>query len=451
MPSSLRFPGLALRLVDAGRGTRIAGCRGSHGRSQWLGRAQLETRQAEKLRALLGYVQEAVPHFAALASSGRRYRPTDDPLEFLRSLPVLDKSDMRRAPQDFRSVRRRGRVFARHTGGSTGTPFAYVADVPALSRQWASVFRAWGWSGYRYGDVMVTVGGTSVVSGGSAGMQTRIYNFLRNNHPMAVGSLDERDLDAMLSGLASLDPALLYGYPSVLYLLAARSVAAGRTDIRPRSIVTTSEMLFPGQRRAIEAAFGVPVFDQYGCNEVNLVSAECEQHDGWHYAMETTLVEILDADGLPVPHGCSGRIVGTSLDNLAMPFLRYDTGDIGSLDAEPCACGRGLVRIRELQGRSRDLIRTPDGRFVHGVAFNDLMLEYPAVDRYQAVQDDARTLKVVVAGDPGGIGACTESLRVRLVELTRLEVAIVVNGEFEVTAGHKARVIVSRLETGEGG
>jgi phenylacetate-CoA ligase len=251
--------------------------------------------------------------------------------------------------------------------------------------------------------------------------------------------------------LALIRPVLLYGYPSVLYLLAKRAAAHGRRDIRPRTIVTTSEMLFPGQRRVIEEAFAAPVFDQYGCNEVNLVSAECERHDGWHYAMESTLVEILDDDGLPVPTGRSGRIVGTSLDNLAMPFLRYDTGDIGALDKEPCACGRGLVRIRELQGRSRDLIRTPDGRFVHGVAFNDLMLEYPDVDRYQAVQTDERKLRVIVAGECDRLAACEESLRRQLGELTGLDVVVEINGEFEITVGRKARVVISRLDTGEGG
>jgi phenylacetate-CoA ligase len=407
--------------------------------------------QASKLQRLLCHVQEEVPFYAARTRARHTYRPGDDPLDFLRELPVIGKSDMRCNPTSFRRTGIRARVFDRHTGGSTGAPFAYVTDVPALSGQWAAVFRAWEWGGYHLGDVMVTVGGASVVSAGKAGLKTRIYNLLRNNHPMAVGTLNEHDLDTMLSEMAMIRPVLLYGYPSVLYLLATRAAACGRLDIRPRTIVTTSEMLFSGQRRVIEEAFAAPVFDQYGCNEVNLVSAECERHDGWHYAMESTLVEILDDDGLPVPTGRSGRIVGTSLDNLEMPFLRYDTGDVGTLDTEPCACGRGLVRIRELQGRSRDLIRTPDGRYVHGVAFNDLMLEYPAVDRYQAVQADARHLCVIVAGDINRLTTCERSLRQRLGELTGLEVIIDINGEFEITVGRKARVIISHLDPWEGG
>lgn len=450
MPSRRLVAGLALHLLDAGRGTRIAAHRGHYARSQWQSGADLEAMQLRRLERLLRHVQVAVPFYAALARSGCAFGSGADPLAHLRSLPVIDKAAMRRSESDFRSSGG-GRRFERHTGGSTGTPFAYVTDVPALSRQWAAVFRAWEWGDYRLGDVMVTIGGTSVVTAGGAGVKTRIYNLLRNNHPMAVGSLDERDLDGMLSGIARLRPALLYGYPSVLYLLAQRALAAGRQGPGPRSIVTTSEMLFPGQRRAIEAAFGAPVFDQYGCNEVNLVSAECERHDGWHYAMESTLVEILDEDGRPLPPGRPGRIVGTSLDNQVMPFVRYDTGDIGTLDPAPCACGRGLVRIRALQGRSRDLVRTPDGRLIHGVAFNDLMLEFPAVDRYQAIQLDEHHLRVVLAGDGDRIAAALDALRLRLADLTGLEVAVDINGDFETTAGHKTRVVVSRLASREGG
>lgn len=449
MPSRRPIAGLALLLLDAGRGTKIAAHRGRFLRSQWQSRAELESVQLSRLEDLLQHIQVAVPFYLKLAHGGRALGPGCDPLAHLRTLPVIDKSMMRRAESDFRTSGG-GRRFERHTGGSTGTPFTYVTDVPAISRQWAAVFRAWEWSEYRLGDVMVTIGGTSVVTAGGAGVRTRIYNLLRNNHPMAVGSLDERDLDGMLSGIARLRPALLYGYPSVLYLLARRALAAGQRDLRPRSIVTTSEMLFPGQRRAIEAAFGAPVFDQYGCNEVNLVSAECEQHDGWHYAMESTLIEILDEEDRPLPAGRVGRIVGTSLDNEVMPFVRYDTGDIGTLDPTPCACGRGLVRIRALQGRSRDLVRAPDGRLIHGVAFNDLMLEFPAVDRYQAIQLDERNLRVVLAGDGDRMAAALDTLRRRLADLTGLEVALDVNGDFETTAGRKTRVIVSRLASREG-
>lgn len=436
---------LRLRLIDVARGTRIAPRMAPCGRSQWLSRAELESAQMARLGELLAYIQDHVPYYAALAAGGSRFAPGDDSLAFLGRLPVLDKADIRRAPADFRSSEPGLRSYARHTGGSTGAPFEYHTDVPGLSGQWAAVFRAWAWGGYRFGERMVTVGGTSVVGAGALGLKQRAYNLLRGNHPLAAGALDETDLSAMLSAIERVKPALLYGYPSVLYLLARQAESSGRRNLRPRAVVTTSEMLFPGQRAAIESAFSAPVFDQYGCNEVNLVSAECEAHEGWHYAMESTLVEILDEHGRPVPPGASGRIVGTALDNRAMPFVRYDTGDLGSLDTEPCRCGRGLVRIRSLQGRSRDLVRTPDGRYVHGVAFNDLMLEYPAVDRYQAVQLDEQRLRLVLAGREDEVQAISAEIGRRLQELTGLVIEPDVNGPFEITAGQKARVIVSRL------
>jgi phenylacetate-CoA ligase len=319
-----------------------------------------------------------------------------------------------------------------------------------MSGQWAGLLRAWEWSGYRFGDRMATIGGGSVSAPGGGGLRYRVYNLLRNNQAFAAADLDERGLRTTLAALEKAKPGLLYGYPSLLYLLASYARQQGAAVPRPRAIITTSEMLFRGQRGAIQEVFGAPVFDLYGCNEVNLVAAECDQHDGWHYAMESTIVEILDEHDKPVLPGSVGRIVGTALDNRMMPFVRYDTGDLGSLDVSPCRCGRGLVRLRTLQGRSRDLVRTPDGRFVHGVAFNDLVLAYPWVDRYQAVQLDGRRLRVILACRQDAAGAIRESLRQRLVELTGLEVELAINEPFEVTAGQKARVIVSKLEQIEG-
>lgn len=451
MRCDLRFPVARLCLIDAARGTRIAGQRGDYGRSQWTATSALELIQTEKLRELLLHVQVHVPYYRRLAASGPLLRRDGDAVECLRALPVTLKEDMRRCPEDFRCLGARERVFERHTGGSTGTPFIYQADVPAMSGQWAGLLRAWEWSGYRFGDRMATVGGGSVSAPGGGGLRYRVYNLLRNNQTFAAADLDERGLRTTLVALGKVKPKLLYGYPSLLYLLASHARRQRAAVPRPRAIITTSEMLFPGQRKAIQEVFGAPVFDLYGCNEVNLVGAECELHDGWHYAMESTIVEILDEHDRPVLPGTVGRIVGTALDNRMMPFVRYDTGDLGSLDVSPCRCGRGLVRLRTLQGRNRDLVCTPDGRFVHGVAFNDLVLAYPWVDRYQAIQMDRRRLRVILACRQEEIGGEGESLRQRLAELTGLEVELAINEPFEVTAGQKCRVIVSKVPQGEGG
>ena len=175
-----------------------------------------------------------------------------------------------------------------------------------------------------------------------------------------------------------------------------------------------------------------------GCSPIVTV-VKVDQND-------VPLNEILDEDDNPVPSGETGRIVATGLLNRGMVFIRYDTGDLGSLDPSPCSCGRGLIRIRRLEGRTRDLVRTPDGNLIHGVSFNEIVLGHPWVDRYQVVQLDEHnlTLNVAVTGEVAD--ERMESLKEEVNDLCGLKVKLLVNRPFETTRGGKALVIISRLE-----
>jgi phenylacetate-coenzyme A ligase PaaK-like adenylate-forming protein len=61
-------------------------------------------------------------------------------------------------------------------------------------------------------------------------------------------------------------------------------------------------------------------------------------------------VEVLDEEGRPCAPGETGRVVATSLNNFAMPLIRYETGDTAEVGA-PCPCGRGLPVLTRIMGR----------------------------------------------------------------------------------------------------
>jgi len=432
-----------VRLLDAGRGTSIAPRLAAHERSQWLDREALERLQLERLNATLAWARRSVPRYRELALPV----PVGS-LADIATWPVVTKADMRSDPDAFRPEALPAKVFTRRTGGSTGDPFVYTVDAAAFSEQWAAAYRAWAWTGWTLGRRMTTVGGGSVNPDGGQSVKQRVYNLLRANRPLPIGSLDDAAIDGILASLVDLPPVLLYGYPSILYALGGRVGAESRRPQGIRAVMTTSETLFPGQRQAIAEAFGAPVFDMYGCNEANLVTCECDRHAGLHVGMEASLVEIVDDDGRAVPDGTPGRIVATGLLNRAMPVIRYDTGDRGALDRTPCACGRGLIRISGLDGRSRDVVRAADGRLVHGVVFDGIALAHPWIDRYQAIQEDAShlTVRLAVRGTPppGELAALAD----RFHRACGLEVHLGVGEPFETTPGMKTRVVISRLEAG---
>ncbi len=84
----------------------------------------------------------------------------------------------------------------------------------------------------------------------------------------------------------------------------------------------------------------------------------------YHVLDLTCVLEVLDDDFRPLPPGQLGRIVVTDLTQSTFPYIRYDTGDAGSLSMDPCDCGMQTTMLEGIEGRSDDLIVTPRGRRV---------------------------------------------------------------------------------------
>ena len=84
---------------------------------------------------------------------------------------------------------------------------------------------------------------------------------------------------------------------------------------------------------------------------------ECaEARRGLHVNEDHFLPEVVDAGGNPLPPGAEGELVLTALTKEALPVIRYRTGDVTSLDPEPCACGRTTARMARIKGRTDDML-----------------------------------------------------------------------------------------------
>lgn len=113
-------------------------------------------------------------------------------------------------------------------------------------------------------------------------------------------------------------------------------------------------------REELEAELGLVALNVYGLSEIvgPGVAAECpEGRDGLHVMEDHFLVEVVDPEtGATVPDGTDGELVFTTLTKEAMPLLRYRTGDIASLNREPCVCGRTSARMSAIRGRRDDML-----------------------------------------------------------------------------------------------
>lgn len=114
-----------------------------------------------------------------------------------------------------------------------------------------------------------------------------------------------------------------------------------------------------GLRREIEAGLGIKALDIYGLSEIigPGVAYECPEQCGLHVCEDHFIPEIIDpVTGEVLPPGQAGELVFTTITKEAAPVLRYRTRDLSRLVTDRCPCGRTVVRIERLLGRTDDML-----------------------------------------------------------------------------------------------
>ena len=176
--------------------------------------------------------------------------------------------------------------------------------------------------------------------------------------------VSRRSITKLVSMIKRYKPVCIGGFASTLSsMVALMQEMRQPLDLRLKAAISTGETVLSSQRKRIEESFGCEVFDRYGSRELSgYLAQECGFHSGLHVNSEFVLLEIVDGDE-PVAAGERGRIIAMDLHNFVMPFIRYDTQDIG-VAGEDCACGRSMPVLRDIQGRSTDLLETESGDFI---------------------------------------------------------------------------------------
>jgi phenylacetate-CoA ligase len=197
--------------------------------------------------------------------------------------------------------------------------------------------------------------------------------------------MTEKTLDKHIITLRKFKPEFILAITSAIYLMAQYMQKRGIDDIKPKAILTSCEVLFDHQRDIIENAFGCKVFDFYSGRDTSLHAAECAEHSGYHLTIENAIAEFVKNDE-NVASGESGKIIITDLSNYAMPFIRYEIGDMGTPLDERCSCGRGLPLMKSIEGRTSDNLRRTDGGYVTGSCLTIAVKDLKNLRQIQIIQ-----------------------------------------------------------------
>lgn len=217
--------------------------------------------------------------------------------------------------------------------------------------------------------------------------------------------------------LRHIRPSMIGGYPVILAQIAAHLNDEDRAKLPLKFAVTGGDTLTAAARLQIEAGFGVKAFNFYGMNEVVLAASECPQTGLFHLSSETMIGEVLCGDR-PAEVGETGEFTVTSLHSYAMPFIRYQPGDLVEKGPDPCPCGAPYPTLSAIRGRVADLFVLPDGSKMHPFEIDGLLKGYvDAMRRYQVVQTQPNAVEIRVVPKDKSLIAQTAAIEARLESL----------------------------------
>lgn len=355
---------------------------------------QLFEIQRNRLFERVEWARRSVPRYLDTPPPSTAKDPQQAIRETLDSVAPFERSEYVKAPLHFVGRDRpRSKLIKNSTSGTTGTALDLWHTREALAEEYAIVWRMYRSQGIGLFDPRLTFGGNVVIP-----FDVDEPPFWRVNHYghqtlFSSYHMKPENMGIYVTEIHKMKARWVQGYPSSLYLMARALLDSGRPLPRGRlaGVFTSSERLLAHQRDVIGAAFNAPVVNRYGMSEFAASMTSCAE-GRLHVDMEFCIVEVepLETDDGAV----RGSLVVTGLAPDAIPFFRYRVGEVGTLCATPCPCGRPGATFYDVEGRQDDFVMTPDGRLVGRL--DHIFKGHTEIAEAQILQSDQHSIRVLV-------------------------------------------------------
>jgi len=331
---------------------------------------ELKQLELERLQATLNRVYRSVAFYRKLFDQVGLVPDEINSLEELARIPFTGKTTLRQSyPYEMFAVPLRDVVRLQCTSGTTGEPIVvgYTRnDLVHWTEVGARVLCA---GGVTKDDVVQICFDYSLFGGG--------LGFHYGAELIGASVIPGSNLDPARQVVIARDyrTTTLIATPGFGLRVAAviREKGLSPADIYLRRGLFTGEPFSEVTRKQIEDELNIKATDNYGLSEIAWpgVAAECERKKGLHIFEDQFIPEIIDPQTEEVlPLGKKGELVLTTIAKEAFPLIRYRTGDITVLDVSPCECGRTLVRMRKVSGRTDEMVT------INGVSFFPSQIEH---------------------------------------------------------------------------
>jgi phenylacetate-CoA ligase len=403
------------------------------------------------LRSVLRRAYDAPFYREHWTQAGVSRRDLDDvTTDSLARLPSLPKDELRRNPMGLVPDRGapRGPLLSYFSSGSTGTPIKAICTRRGQQRFAAArEARSYNWAGTSIRRPRAMIGGQPIIPTAAAEPPYHRYNFAERQVYFSAYHISPATVGAYVAGFNRHRPESVTGYAFSQFLIARMMVEQGlEFTFTPTAAITSSEALTAPMRDTIRRAWGCGAYQEYGSVENCGLATECEE-GSLHVSPDFGIIEIVDAEGHPVPAGVEGRVLCTGLLNDAQFLIRYEIGDSAMWSERPCPCGRDhLPVLSAITGRLEDVVVGPDGREL--VRFHGIFVNLPYVLQGQVVQEAVDRFCVRVIADVQFGSAQEAEIRKRMAaRLGAVDVTVERATELERNARGKVRAVISRVRT----
>ena len=256
-------------------------------------------------------------------------------------------------------------LYIGNTSGSSGHPFFYAKNKESHATVHAIIERLYKEHGINVCDKQARFYG--IPERGKSRCLEIAKDFLLNRVRFPIFDLSDYALSRFLKKFQNTRFVYVYGYTSAIVVFARYLLKNNikLKDICPtvKKCIVTSEVCTIEDRQIIEKGLGVRVINEYGCSEAGMIAFE-DVEGVWRLVEDDSYFEIVDDDGNVLPEEQEGRLLITNFSNKALPFIRYEVGDVGIISHD--AKGRFL---KKLSGRVSDIIKLPSGKIAGGLTF----------------------------------------------------------------------------------
>ncbi len=321
-----------------------------------MAREELEQLQVERLQSTLNRVYRYVSFYRHSFDDHHVNIEKIKSVKDLEQLPFTTKDDLRKSyPYDMFAVPLRDVVRIHSTSGTTGKPII-VGYTKNDLRHWTDcTARLLAAAGVSEHDVVQIAFPFNLFTGG--------FGFHQGAEKIGASVIPSSTSppEKQIMIMKDFKTTVLICAPSYAVNIAAalEELEVHAESLNLKAGLFGAEPWSENLRAQLEAGLHIVALDNYGLTEVigPGVAGECEHKQGLHINEDHFIVEVIDPETLePLDPGGEGELVFTTISKEGFPLIRYRTGDISRLTAEPCPCGRTLRRMDRVSGRTDDMI-----------------------------------------------------------------------------------------------